>query len=74
MRQQWSWLRTVASLVAGALCGAGFGVAFGWMASWFMNGPEVWQGITESVPWFTGMGAVGGFFLGLEKKEQAHEK
>lgn len=74
MPQQSVWLRILAGVVAGAVLGGGFGVAFGWMASWFSNGPAVWQGITESVPWFAGMGAVGGVFLGLEKKEKPTEK
>ena len=71
MPQQSVWLRILAGIVAGAVLGGGFGVAFGWIASWFSNGPEVWQGITESVPWFTVLGAVGGLFLGYEKKEPA---
>ena len=71
MPQQSVWLRILAGIVAGAVLGGGFGVAFGWMASWFSNGPALWQGITESPPWFTVLGAVGGAFLGYEKKEPA---
>jgi hypothetical protein len=45
-----------------------FGAGFGWIASWFSMGPDVWQGISESAPWFAVMGIVAGFIIGTEKR------
>ena len=67
MRQQ-PWLRLLGCVVAGAVLGGLFGAVCGWIASWFANGPDVWQGIRESAPWFAMMGVVAGFVIGIEKK------
>ncbi|MEB3298748.1 MAG: hypothetical protein VKO21_04610 [Candidatus Sericytochromatia bacterium] len=64
------WLRVPVGLAAGAVAGAAFGAAFGWMASWFAMGPDAWQGVRESAPWFAVVGATAGFLLGLERSDK----
>ncbi|MEB3237600.1 MAG: hypothetical protein VKO64_08245 [Candidatus Sericytochromatia bacterium] len=60
------WMRVPAGLVVGAALGAAFGAVFGWMASWFAMGPDPWQGVRETAPWFAAVFAIGGFLIGLE--------
>ena len=63
-------IRTLIWLTAGFISGGAFGAAFGWLASWFQNGPEWWQGVTESARWFSVVGLVGGGLLSLEGTER----
>lgn len=62
------FLHIAGSVVVGGLLGGVFGAGFGWIASWFSMGPDVWQGISESAPWFAVMGIVAGFIIGTEKR------
>ena len=54
--------------LAGAAFGGAFGVFFGATASVFQGGPELFQGIRESAPWFGTLGAIAGSVIGLEKQ------
>ena len=68
MKRQHPLLKIVSSLIVGVFLGGVFGALFGWVASWFAMGPDVWQGIRESAPWFAVMGGVAGFVIGIEKQ------
>ena len=68
MRTGFDWRRLFLGLLFGAVLGVCFGAAFGWTASWFEMGPEPWQGIRESAPWFAIVFAFGGFLMSLEQE------